>query len=97
TAADDPRLLWLAMEGPVAILRQITADLPEPLRDEDFDGICAACATLHGTPEYLERMERALPAKLPSLRFQEQVFGILDAAAATPAAAAGVASAEEGA
>jgi hypothetical protein len=77
------------MEGPAAILRQITADLPEPLREEDFDGICAACATLHGTPEYLERMQQALPAKLPSLRFQEQVSEILYGASAPGAAAAG--------
>jgi hypothetical protein len=77
-AAEDPRLLWIAMEGPAAILRQITADLPTPLREEDFDGICAACATLYGHPEYLERMDRALEAKLPSLRFLDELFTVLD-------------------
>lgn len=77
TAAEDPRLLWLATEGPVAILRQITADMRQPLREEDFDGVCAACATLHGNPEYYERMLRALPAKLPSLRMVDELLTIV--------------------
>lgn len=96
SAADDPRLLWLATEGPVAILRQITADDPQPMDDGDFDGICQACAILHGDPRYLERMERALPSKLPSLLLQRQVLEILQAGPAGDQATASTAPAAAG-
>lgn len=56
----DPLLKWIAFEGPVAILADVTAADPVPLRPEDFDGICTACDRIFGNPEMLARVrERA--------------------------------------
>lgn len=72
-AFNNPVYKWIAFEGPVAILRQITASTERPLRDEDFDGICHACDVLFTTPEYLQLLTEALPLKEPSLQLQEAV------------------------
>lgn len=72
-------LKWLAFEGPVAILRQITADTGRPLADEDFDGICHACDVLFSEPRHMELLERALPAKAPELMLQEEIFTLMGA------------------
>lgn len=70
-------LKWLAFEGPVAILRQITAGTEHPLADEDFDGICHACDVLFSEPRHMELLERALPAKAPELMLQEEIFSLM--------------------
>ena len=72
-AFNNPVYKWIAFEGPVAILRQITASTEHPLKDEDFDGICHACDLLFTTPEYLRLLTEALPLKEPSLQLQEAV------------------------
>ena len=59
TAAADPLLRWISLEGPVAILSQLTADDETPLRAEDFDGICTACDLLFGNPDLLARVRAA--------------------------------------
>lgn len=55
-AFDDPLLKWIAFEGPVAILADVTADDPRPLRPEAFDGICTACERIFGDPAMLRRV-----------------------------------------
>jgi MoaA/NifB/PqqE/SkfB family radical SAM enzyme len=73
-AYDNTIFKWIAFEGPVAILRQITASTANPLRDEDFDGVCNACDVLFSNPEYVQLLTDALPAKEPSLHLQEQIY-----------------------
>jgi len=73
-AYDNPVFKWIAFEGPVAILRQITASTDHPLRDEDFDGICNACDVLFSNPKYMQLLRDALPAKEPSLHLQEELY-----------------------
>ncbi len=69
---------WIAFEGPVAILRQITADTNNPLYDDDFDGICHACDVLFTNPKYMRLLQAMLPSKLHSLRVQEVVYTALN-------------------
>lgn len=68
---------WIAFEGPVAVLRQITAGTDNPLSDEDFDGNCNACDVLFTTPEYGRLLHEALPGKAESLAVQEAVYTLL--------------------
>ena len=58
-AAADPLLRWISLEGPVAILAQLTAEDEKPMKPEDFDGICTACDRLFGDPELLARVRAA--------------------------------------
>ncbi len=65
---------WLAFEGPVEILKQITADTDAPLGDTDFDGICHACDMLQKNTEYWTLLNTCLPEKTRSLEAQEMVY-----------------------
>jgi pyruvate-formate lyase-activating enzyme len=79
---DDLLLKWIAFEGPVEILRQITADTDTPLTGLEFDGICHACDTLFSDKRYLDLAAAALPGKQSSLRLQETIYramGLFDA------------------
>ncbi len=73
-AHQDPILQWLAYEGPVAMLKQITANTSEPLEDADFDGICHACDRLFNEPEHQKLLAAALPDKIHSLAIQHMVY-----------------------
>ena len=75
--ADDV-MKWIAFEGPVALLRQITADTEQPLHDEDFDGICTACDRLFSSPDLLQLMRAHLPGKKPTLALLEEVYGAVN-------------------
>lgn len=74
----NPVLNWLAFEGPVEILKQITRHTAQPLEDGDFDGICHACDVLFSNPLYAELLEAALPAKLASLAVQQTVYELAE-------------------
>jgi len=78
-AYSDPLLQWLAFEGPMAILRQVTAHTDEPLQESDFDGICQACDVLFNDPRCSSLLDAALPAKRPELEIEEQILAALDA------------------
>lgn len=69
---------WIAFEGPIAVLSQITADTDNPVCEEDFDGNCNACNVLFTTPEYGRLLNAALPGKAASLAVQEAVLTVLD-------------------
>ncbi|MBB4096810.1 radical SAM/SPASM domain-containing protein [Sphingomonas kyeonggiensis] len=58
-AAADPLFRWISLEGPISILAKVTADDPEPIRAETFDGICTACDRLFGNPDLLDRVRAA--------------------------------------
>lgn len=86
-ACDDPVLKWLAFEGPVEILKQITRDDAVPAIDEDFDGICTACEALFSSPGNLEKLQAALPDKQHSLAIQELIYraaGLFDPPSPAP-------------
>jgi hypothetical protein len=68
---------WIAFEGPVAILEEITAGTEDEVTAETFDGICQACDILFTNSRYLERLQAALPGKIPSLMSQEKVYTAL--------------------
>ena len=69
---------WIAFEGPIAVLSQITANTDNPVCEEDFDGNCNACNVLFTTPEYGRLLNAALPGKAASLAVQEAVLTVLD-------------------
>lgn len=73
-AFDSQIIKWLAFEGPVEILKQITADTDAPVGDEDFDGICHACDMLQKNTEYWALLHTCLPEKIKSLEAQELVY-----------------------
>jgi hypothetical protein len=54
-ACADPLLKWISVFGPVNLLTDLTESDDQPLRAEDFDGICAACDRLFRSPELLAR------------------------------------------
>ncbi len=68
---------WIAFEGPVALLCQITADTDNPFKPEDFDGICHACEVLFSSDEHQALLARALPGKRASLQLQEDLYTAL--------------------
>jgi|GEM_PF-1136832 len=76
-AYDDPLWKWIAFEGPVSLLCQVTAGDPAPLKPEDFDGICQACDRLFNDPALLARARAALPGKRGALAAQEMVLAAL--------------------
>jgi hypothetical protein len=73
-AYHDDLYKWIAFEGPVSVLLQITADTDAPLRETDLDGICHACDVLFSSPKYLALARKYLRRKAPSLRVQEAVL-----------------------
>jgi hypothetical protein len=77
SAFDNWVFKWIAFEGPVALLRQITRDTDRPLRDEDFDGVCHACDVLFTSPRHQEQLRSALPEKIRSLKIQEEIYTAL--------------------
>lgn len=76
-AYDSPVFRWIAFEGPIAILKRLTAETDHPLRDEDFDGVCNACDLLFSSPLYRKLLTEFIPLKEPSLEFQECLYSEL--------------------
>ena len=73
-AYSSPVLKWIAFEGPVSIMKQITANTDDPVEDASFDGICNACDVMFSTPEYTRLLRDALPKKSLSLKLQEFIY-----------------------
>jgi len=65
---------WIAFEGPVSVLVQITAGTDAPLAEGDLDGICHACDTLFSSPQYMALAQQYLEGKAACLRVQETVL-----------------------
>jgi hypothetical protein len=74
TAYQDDLYKWIAFEGPVAVLSQITKDTDAPLSEADFDGICQACDVLFSSDHYQAIARQALARKADSLRLREAIF-----------------------
>ncbi|MGJ5078488.1 radical SAM/SPASM domain-containing protein [Bradyrhizobium sp. HKCCYLS3013] len=70
----DPVWKWIAFEGPIALLCEITAETERPLAASDFDGICTACDRLFSNPKLLQLLDSHLPRKLPTLTLLEHIF-----------------------
>jgi len=75
-AYNDAAMKWIALEGPVALLCEITAESDTPFAEDDFDGVCHACDVLYSSPELLQRLRDYLPRKMAML---EQAEGALAA------------------
>ena len=73
-AYDDPILKWIAFEGPVALLCEITAGSEKPFSAEDFDGVCHACDVLYSSSELLRRLREYLPHKTATLDMMQTAF-----------------------
>ncbi len=73
-AYDDAILKWIAFEGPVALLCEITADSEKPFLADDFDGVCHACDVLYSSPELLQRLRDHLPRKKATLDLMQAAF-----------------------
>lgn len=73
----DPLWTWIALEGPVQVLVQSTADSPQPLAEGDFDGICSACERLFTTPGLLDAARSAVRGKRAHLDAHIEVLRAL--------------------
>lgn len=73
-AYNDAAMKWIALEGPVALLCEITAESERPFVEEDFDGVCHACDVLYSSPQLLQRLHDYLPRKLVMLETAEAVL-----------------------
>lgn len=73
-AAADPLFRWISLEGPITILAKVTADDAEPIRAEDFDGICTACDQLFGNPILLDRVRAAAAQRRDWIDHTEQLL-----------------------
>lgn len=74
SAYRDDLYKWIAFEGPVSVLKQITADTEKPMTEDDFDGICHACDVLFSSSYYQELARQYLERKFDALRLQELIF-----------------------
>lgn len=81
-AAADPLLRWISLEGPIAILAEITAKDEAPLLAEDFDGICTACDLLFGSPDLLARVRAAAEQRRDWLDHTEMLLQRISSAQA---------------
>ena len=55
---NDNLYRWIALEGPVSLLCQVTEEDENPYSEEDFDGICDACNKLFTSPELLDKARK---------------------------------------
>jgi len=76
-AYNDVALKWIALEGPVALLCEITADSDRPFKPDDFDGVCHACDVLYSSTDLLARLADYLPRKVEMLAITETVLAAL--------------------
>jgi hypothetical protein len=67
-------LKWIAFEGPVEILRQVTQDDEAPLTYASFEGICQACDMMFSRPELRARAYKAAHDQRDRLAIEELVF-----------------------
>jgi MoaA/NifB/PqqE/SkfB family radical SAM enzyme len=77
TAYDDLLFKWIAFEGPVAILADVTADDPRPLRPTEFDGICTACDRIFGDPDMLARVRHRAEEQRTRIVALETLYGAM--------------------
>jgi hypothetical protein len=73
----DPLYKWVAFEGPVAILENVTAGDAKPMRSEDFDGICTACDRIFSDPAMLARVRQRAIEEQSRIALLEQAYTML--------------------
>jgi pyruvate-formate lyase-activating enzyme len=67
-------LKWIAFEGPVEVLKRITAKDKIPLTENDFEGICHACNLLFSDPVLRARAYAAAEEEVERLALEELIF-----------------------
>jgi hypothetical protein len=77
TAYDDPLYKWVAFEGPVAILENVTSGDANPMRAGDFDGICTACDRIFSDPAMLARVRQRAHEESHRISLLEQAYTML--------------------
>jgi hypothetical protein len=73
----DPLYKWVAFEGPVKILEDVTANDATPMHSEDFDGICTACDRIFSDPAMLERVRRRATEQEARIATLEKAYTLL--------------------
>jgi organic radical activating enzyme len=71
---DNLLLKWIAFEGPVEVLKTITASDKRPLTDRDFEGICQACDLLFSTPSLKARAYSGAVEHFERIAVEELIF-----------------------
>lgn len=71
---NNPLLKWIAFEGPVQVLKTVTAQDRHPLTEASFDSICQACDRLFSTPGLARRAHAAASAQHERLALEELIF-----------------------
>jgi organic radical activating enzyme len=67
-------LRWIAFEGPVEILKTVTAGDSKPLTDEHFEGICQACDSLFSNPTLRARAYAEANEQMERIVLEELIF-----------------------
>jgi MoaA/NifB/PqqE/SkfB family radical SAM enzyme len=67
-------LKWIAFEGPVAVLKTVTAQDRDPLAEDDFDGICHACDLLFSNPILRARAYAVAEEHVDRITLEELIF-----------------------
>ena len=71
---NNPLLKWIAFEGPVQVLKTVTAHDRQPLSDASVDSICQACDMLFSSPGLSARAHAAAIAHHERLELEELIF-----------------------
>ena len=71
---DNLLLRWIAFEGPVEVLKTVTAGDSKPLTDENFEGICQACDSLFSNPALRARAYAAANEERERIVLEELIF-----------------------
>jgi MoaA/NifB/PqqE/SkfB family radical SAM enzyme len=73
----DPLYKWISLIGPVEILAEITADDPEPMLAQAFDGICTACDRIFSSPDLLARVRSFAERHRDRIDEEDAIFNLL--------------------
>ncbi len=71
---NDNLYRWIALQGPVSLLCQVTKDNESPFNENDFDGICDACNTLFTSPSLLKKARAMSERMCDVLELQEKIY-----------------------
>ncbi|SNR69756.1 radical SAM protein [Dokdonia pacifica] len=75
---NDNLYRWIALQGPVSLLCQITKDNESPLTENDFDGICDACNTLFTSPSLLKKARDMSEIMSSTFELQEKIYNAMN-------------------
>lgn len=67
-------LRWIAFEGPVEVLKTVTASDSNPFTEDNFEGICQACDLLFSNPTLRARAYAAADEQADRIALEELIF-----------------------